>query len=41
MVHGEVPLDEKLIVVGIEHGRVDVLAGEGLNGFPGTPRSSP
>jgi hypothetical protein len=32
MVHGEVPFDEKLIVVGIEHGRVDALAGEGLNG---------
>ena len=39
MVHGEVPLDEKLIVVGIEHGRVDVLAGEGLNGFPGLPEA--
>lgn len=37
MVHGEVPLDEELIVVGIEHSRVDVRAGEGLNGFPGLP----
>ena len=29
----------KLIVVGIEHSRIDVLAGEGLNGFPGLPEA--
>src|SRR6266700_6064634 len=39
MVHGEVPLDEELIVVGIEHSFVDVLACEGLNGFPGLPEA--
>jgi hypothetical protein len=31
----------KLIVVGIEHSRIDVLAGEGLNGIPEFPESSP
>src|SRR6266581_1390666 len=39
MVHGEVPLDEELIVVGIEDSFVDVLACEGLNGFPGLPEA--
>jgi len=29
----------KLIVVGIEHSRIDVLAGEGLNRFPGLPEA--
>jgi len=28
VVHGKVPLDEELIVVGIEDGSVDVLAGK-------------
>jgi hypothetical protein len=39
MVHGEVPLDEELLVVSIEDSRADVLAGEGLNGFPGVPEA--
>ena len=36
VVHGEVPLDEKLLVAGIEDSRIDVPAGEGLN----SPRDS-
>lgn len=39
VVHGEVPLDEKLLVAGIEDSRIDVLAGEGLNSSPGLPEA--
>ena len=34
-------LDEELLVIGIVNSCADVLAGEGLGGFPGTPRGSP
>jgi hypothetical protein len=35
VIHGEVPLDEELLVVWIEDGSADVLPGEGLNRCPG------
>ncbi len=39
MVHGQVPLDEELLVIGIEDGLLDVLAGKALNRSPGLPEA--
>jgi hypothetical protein len=39
MVHGQVALDQELLVIGIEDGLLDVLAGKGLNRGPGFPEA--
>src|ERR1700683_3569211 len=39
MVHGQVPLDEELIIIGIENCLLDVLAGKAFNRSPGLPEA--
>jgi hypothetical protein len=39
MIYGEVPLDEELLVIGIEDSRADVLSGARLVSGPGLPQA--